>query len=126
MIRRPPRSTLSSSSAASDVYKRQVNIIPTRTKSKDNPIAAPTCSSLTISGTDEKKRPFQPRPEQPVRKAKKNIIARELFMLFKTRPKTKVIKKNKKPINKKAFLLSAFKKLSHIRPQPGLPKMLPY
>ena len=25
MIRRPPRSTLSSSSAASDVYKRQVN-----------------------------------------------------------------------------------------------------
>src|SRR5664279_6599105 len=27
MIRRPPRSTLSSSSAASDVYKRQVNIL---------------------------------------------------------------------------------------------------
>ena len=27
MIRRPPRSTLSSSSAASDVYKRQVNIM---------------------------------------------------------------------------------------------------
>ena len=28
MIRRPPRSTLSSSSAASDVYKRQVGVIP--------------------------------------------------------------------------------------------------
>eukprot|EP00658_Telonema_sp_P-2_P059080 TRINITY_DN47770_c0_g1_i1.p1 TRINITY_DN47770_c0_g1~~TRINITY_DN47770_c0_g1_i1.p1 ORF type:complete len:104 (+),score=24.59 TRINITY_DN47770_c0_g1_i1:33-344(+) len=31
MIRRPPRSTLSSSSAASDVYKRQGKIIPTGT-----------------------------------------------------------------------------------------------
>src|SRR5664280_3741387 len=30
MIRRPPRSTLSSSSAASDVYKRQVSIICTK------------------------------------------------------------------------------------------------
>src|SRR5665648_1249714 len=29
MIRRPPRSTLSSSSAASDVYKRQENVIGT-------------------------------------------------------------------------------------------------
>src|SRR5665648_102889 len=28
MIRRPPRSTLSSSSAASDVYKRQVGALP--------------------------------------------------------------------------------------------------
>src|SRR5664280_3694744 len=28
MIRRPPRSTLSSSSAASDVYKRQVSLPP--------------------------------------------------------------------------------------------------
>ena len=28
MIRRPPRSTLSSSSAASDVYKRQIETIP--------------------------------------------------------------------------------------------------
>src|SRR5664280_3751806 len=28
MIRRPPRSTLSSSSAASDVYKRQLQIVP--------------------------------------------------------------------------------------------------
>src|SRR5674536_369232 len=28
MIRRPPRSTLSSSSAASDVYKRQENTLP--------------------------------------------------------------------------------------------------
>ena len=28
MIRRPPRSTLDRSSAASDVYKRQVNTVP--------------------------------------------------------------------------------------------------
>src|SRR5665648_294543 len=30
MIRRPPRSTLSSSSAASDVYKRQIHIVLTQ------------------------------------------------------------------------------------------------
>src|SRR5664279_5958649 len=33
MIRRPPRSTLSSSSAASDVYKRQVQIPESQLKS---------------------------------------------------------------------------------------------
>ena len=32
MIRRPPRSTLSSSSAASDVYKRQIKDIPISTE----------------------------------------------------------------------------------------------
>eukprot|EP00656_Telonema_subtile_P004700 TRINITY_DN1213_c0_g1_i7.p1 TRINITY_DN1213_c0_g1~~TRINITY_DN1213_c0_g1_i7.p1 ORF type:complete len:212 (+),score=46.54 TRINITY_DN1213_c0_g1_i7:79-714(+) len=35
MIRRPPRSTLSSSSAASDVYKRQVSTQSTGNKGKD-------------------------------------------------------------------------------------------
>eukprot|EP00658_Telonema_sp_P-2_P042293 TRINITY_DN30348_c0_g1_i2.p1 TRINITY_DN30348_c0_g1~~TRINITY_DN30348_c0_g1_i2.p1 ORF type:complete len:137 (+),score=27.95 TRINITY_DN30348_c0_g1_i2:142-552(+) len=39
MIRRPPRSTLSSSSAASDVYKRQMQSPPAKPpkKSKPNP-----------------------------------------------------------------------------------------
>eukprot|EP00658_Telonema_sp_P-2_P041670 TRINITY_DN29838_c0_g1_i2.p1 TRINITY_DN29838_c0_g1~~TRINITY_DN29838_c0_g1_i2.p1 ORF type:complete len:104 (-),score=30.44 TRINITY_DN29838_c0_g1_i2:9-320(-) len=36
MIRRPPRSTLSSSSAASDVYKRQVSLSATTTNSTRN------------------------------------------------------------------------------------------
>ena len=31
MIRQPPRSTLSSSSAASDVYKRQIHVVFTKT-----------------------------------------------------------------------------------------------
>eukprot|EP00656_Telonema_subtile_P015899 TRINITY_DN18365_c0_g1_i2.p1 TRINITY_DN18365_c0_g1~~TRINITY_DN18365_c0_g1_i2.p1 ORF type:complete len:143 (+),score=3.70 TRINITY_DN18365_c0_g1_i2:73-501(+) len=37
MIRRPPRSTLSSSSAASDVYKRQVRIPPVRLADRQEP-----------------------------------------------------------------------------------------
>eukprot|EP00658_Telonema_sp_P-2_P038745 TRINITY_DN27739_c0_g1_i1.p1 TRINITY_DN27739_c0_g1~~TRINITY_DN27739_c0_g1_i1.p1 ORF type:complete len:484 (+),score=129.99 TRINITY_DN27739_c0_g1_i1:152-1603(+) len=39
MIRRPPRSTLSSSSAASDVYKRQVSSMSNRRRSIPTPIA---------------------------------------------------------------------------------------
>eukprot|EP00658_Telonema_sp_P-2_P016529 TRINITY_DN1641_c0_g1_i7.p1 TRINITY_DN1641_c0_g1~~TRINITY_DN1641_c0_g1_i7.p1 ORF type:complete len:432 (-),score=74.73 TRINITY_DN1641_c0_g1_i7:167-1462(-) len=39
MIRRPPRSTLSSSSAASDVYKRQVSTQSTGTLSRNMPLA---------------------------------------------------------------------------------------
>eukprot|EP00658_Telonema_sp_P-2_P051084 TRINITY_DN3910_c0_g1_i5.p1 TRINITY_DN3910_c0_g1~~TRINITY_DN3910_c0_g1_i5.p1 ORF type:complete len:742 (-),score=139.97 TRINITY_DN3910_c0_g1_i5:157-2382(-) len=53
MIRRPPRSTLSSSSAASDVYKRQVNATPTRhTPTCGNPVCTPsgTPSGRAVSG----------------------------------------------------------------------------
>src|SRR5664279_5156191 len=41
MIRRPPRSTLSSSSAASDVYKRQVRIPPVRVADRSERPPAP-------------------------------------------------------------------------------------
>eukprot|EP00658_Telonema_sp_P-2_P013757 TRINITY_DN15217_c0_g1_i1.p1 TRINITY_DN15217_c0_g1~~TRINITY_DN15217_c0_g1_i1.p1 ORF type:complete len:101 (-),score=40.32 TRINITY_DN15217_c0_g1_i1:158-460(-) len=40
MIRRPPRSTLSSSSAASDVYKRQVSTQSTGTLLNEEKLAA--------------------------------------------------------------------------------------
>src|SRR5664280_3797941 len=41
MIRRPPRSTLSSSSAASDVYKRQVLLFATAVKSRKRRVLHP-------------------------------------------------------------------------------------
>src|SRR5664280_3802019 len=55
MIRRPPRSTLSSSSAASDVYKRQS--LPTRrvesgTKQRQVRCRAPVRLWLLLSGSD--------------------------------------------------------------------------
>eukprot|EP00658_Telonema_sp_P-2_P072697 TRINITY_DN61802_c0_g1_i1.p1 TRINITY_DN61802_c0_g1~~TRINITY_DN61802_c0_g1_i1.p1 ORF type:complete len:118 (+),score=45.58 TRINITY_DN61802_c0_g1_i1:62-415(+) len=46
MIRRPPRSTLSSSSAASDVYKRQVSTQSTG----DNNVMGPTFPSSSSVG----------------------------------------------------------------------------
>ena len=77
----------------------------------DNPMAIPTCSSFTISVTDGKKRPSQPLPEQPAKKAKKNRIAREGSILFKKRLKTKLVKRNKNPKIKKALIRSKFKKM---------------
>eukprot|EP00658_Telonema_sp_P-2_P037572 TRINITY_DN27016_c0_g1_i1.p1 TRINITY_DN27016_c0_g1~~TRINITY_DN27016_c0_g1_i1.p1 ORF type:complete len:110 (+),score=11.66 TRINITY_DN27016_c0_g1_i1:140-469(+) len=47
MIRRPPRSTLSSSSAASDVYKRQVRQSPVRLVPSVLPSPSPTKVSRT-------------------------------------------------------------------------------
>eukprot|EP00658_Telonema_sp_P-2_P032263 TRINITY_DN23935_c0_g1_i3.p1 TRINITY_DN23935_c0_g1~~TRINITY_DN23935_c0_g1_i3.p1 ORF type:complete len:129 (+),score=41.59 TRINITY_DN23935_c0_g1_i3:145-531(+) len=47
MIRRPPRSTLSSSSAASDVYKRQVS---TQSTGRDTP-TMPGIFSATVAST---------------------------------------------------------------------------
>ena len=47
MIRRPPRSTLSSSSAASDVYKRQYRDCPS--SAADIPIWRSTCAFPTAS-----------------------------------------------------------------------------
>src|SRR5659263_132225 len=41
MIRRPPRSTQSRSSAASDVYKRQLESIKTKLKKKATPVCLP-------------------------------------------------------------------------------------
>ena len=47
MIRRPPRSTLSSSSAASDVYKRQVNVVTSYSHRRH--IVQPTSSHRTAN-----------------------------------------------------------------------------
>ena len=98
---------------------------PARRKRKVNPMATPTSSSFTVSGMDEKNRPCHPRPVQPVKKAKTNMMVIEGFIFSKKRPKTKAIRRNVKPIIKKAFLLLVPRNLSQIRPQPGLPKMLP-
>ncbi len=86
--------------------------MPVRVNNKDIPIAAPTCSSLTISATDGKKRPSQPLPESPVKNAKENKIGREKIILFKNRAKNIVVRKNIKLKIKKAFLRLAFRNLS--------------
>src|SRR5674536_399690 len=49
MIRRPPRSTLSSSSAASDVYKRQIQVLSRRTKNNPVLIGEPGVGKTAIA-----------------------------------------------------------------------------
>src|SRR5678809_291272 len=73
MIRRPPRSTLDRSSAASDVYKRQVSMRPSRTIMSPGPTCFHPVRSLPL------KRGFQSascacevaNKEQRMRMAKK-------------------------------------------------------
>ena len=51
MIRRPPRSTLDRSSAASDVYKRQVDtFIPIPPREVDKPFLMPVEDVFSITG----------------------------------------------------------------------------
>src|SRR5665648_648402 len=62
MIRRPPRSTLSSSSAASDVYKRQPQFRPTNNPQLCYRLAAVSFADLEIYclclNREQKSKPF--------------------------------------------------------------------
>ena len=97
MIRRPPRSTLSSSSAASDVYKRQSG---TRNSSVMSPVAFPplgsgpvqrTPQSVHVSSMSKSKTPALPANHFPslptsTAHAERQAQKRELFSQPRVNP----------------------------------------